>query len=104
MINYQSNGNIIKPASIYTFPLVLEHRVRSRLSKDISDYDSFEKIFTEALDKHTLIKRKFLRANNAPYMIETLRKAIMCRSQLETKYFKTNTQENLHLFKKQRNF
>ena len=82
MINYQSHGNIVKPASVYTFPLAL---------LIISD-DCFETILKEVLDEHALIKRKFLRANSAPYMTETFRKAII-RSQLETKYFKTNTQE-----------
>ena len=46
----------------------------------------------------------FLRANNAPYITKTLRKAIMCRSQLETKYHKTKTQTDLKLYKKHKNF
>ena len=37
-------------------------------------------------------------------MTKNLRKAIMKRSQLKTKYFKTNTAESLRLYKKQNNF
>ena len=50
------------------------------------------------------MKKKFVRANHAPYMTKALRKAIMHRSQLESKYFKIRTKENFNLYKKQRNF
>ena len=36
-----------------------------------------------------------MRANQVPHMTKILRKAIMKRSQLKTKYFKTNTAEIL---------
>ena len=45
-----------------------------------------------------------MRANHAPYMTKTLRKAIMRRSQLQTKYFKNKSENNYLAFKKQRNF
>lgn len=77
---------------------------RTNLNKNISDYDSFEKIFIEVLDKHKPIKRKFLKDNNVPYLTITLRKAIMRRPELETKHFTTKTQKNWNWFKKQRNF
>ena len=41
------------------------------------------------------IKRKLLRANHVPYMTKALRKAIMKRSELENKYVKNKTNENL---------
>ena len=56
------------------------------------------------LNKHAPLRKKFLRANHAPYIAETLRKVIMCRSQLETKYLKTETQTDLRLYKKHKNF
>ena len=37
-------------------------------------------------------------------MTKTLRKAIMKRSELESKYVKNKTSENLRSYKKQRNF
>ena len=50
------------------------------------------------------MKQKILRANDKPYMTKTLRKAIMRRSTLKTKYLKTKTDENLKIFKKQKNY
>ena len=56
------------------------------------------------LNKHPPLKKKFLRANHAPYITKTLKKAIKCRSQLETKYLKTKTQTDLKLYKKYEKF
>ena len=50
------------------------------------------------------MKQKVLRANNKPYMTKALRKAIMRRSTLKSKYFKNRTDENFKAFKKQKNF
>ena len=55
------------------------------------------------LNKHTPLKNKLLRANHAPYITKTLRKAIMRRSELETKYLKRKTQTDLKLYKKHKN-
>ena len=51
-----------------------------KLSEVISNYESFETTFTEVLNKHAPLRKKFLRANHAPYTAKTLRKAIMRRS------------------------
>ena len=56
------------------------------------------------LNKHAPLRKKFLRANHARYITKTLRKAIMRRSQLETKYLKTKTQTDLKLYKKHKSF
>ena len=69
-----------------------------------SCYYTFEKTFINFLNKHAPLKKKFLRANHAPYMNKTLRKDIMSRSQLQTKYFKNKSQNDYLAFKKQRNF
>ena len=69
-----------------------------------SCYDTFEEIFINILNKHAPLKKKFLRANHVPYMTKTLRKTIMRRSQLQTKYFKNKSQNDYLAFKKQRNF
>ena len=52
------------------------------------------------LNKHAPLKKKLLRANHAPYITKTLRKAIMRRFQLETKYPKNKTQTDLKQYKK----
>ena len=80
-----------------------ENNLHEKLSEGISNYKSFETTFIEVLNKHAPLRKKLLRANHAPYITKTLRKAIMRRSQLETKYLKTKTQTDLKL-KKNKNF
>ena len=79
------------------------NNLNEKLSEGISNNESFETTFTEVLNKHAPLKKVF-RANHAPYITKTLRKAIMRRSQLETKYLKTKTQTDLKLYKKHKNF
>ena len=69
----------------------LKNYLNEKLSEGISNYVSFE---TEVLNKHAPLRKKFLRANHTPYITKTLRKAIMRRSQIETKYLKTKTHSN----------
>ena len=59
---------------------------------------------TDTLNRHALIKTKYLRANDGPFMTKALRKAMMHRKRLRNKYIKSRTEENLKAFKKQRNF
>ena len=66
--------------------------LRSELSKiSTYSYSSFKKVFFETLNDHAPLKQKTIRANHAPYMTKTHRKAMMDRSQLETKYRKQPT-------------
>ena len=81
-----------------------ENNLNKKLSEGISNNESFETTVIEVLNKHAPLKRKLFRANHAPYITKTLRKAIMRRSQLETKYLKTKTQTDLKLYKKHKNF
>jgi len=60
-----------------------------------SDYTVFETIFLKILNKHAPLKKKVIRANHAPYITKTLRKAIMRRTQLESKYQKKGGYDNL---------
>ena len=50
------------------------------------------------------MKSKKQRANHKSYMTKALRKAIMKRSELATKYHKTKSIEDYNNYKKQRNF
>ena len=50
---------------------------------DIQTCEEFEGIFMNLLDHHAPLKKRILRANNAPYIAKTLRKAIVKRTQLE---------------------
>ena len=58
----------------------------------------------ETLNHQAPVKKKLLRANHASYVTKTLRKAIMRRSNLQTKYFNTRTPESLKKYKEQKNY
>ena len=81
-----------------------KNNLNEKLSEGISDHESFKTTFTEVLNKHAPLRKKFLRVNHAPYITKTLRKVIMRRSQLETKYLRIKTQTDLKLYKKHKNF
>ena len=68
-----------------------------------TDYESFQDVFNEVLDKHAPTKKKYVRANHAPFMTRALRKAVMLRSRLKNKHNNSRTVENWNNFRKQRN-
>ena len=83
---------------------MFKEELSNEINRDVFCYETFEQIFMNVLNKHAPFKKKVVRANHVPYMTKTLRKAIMRRSQLQTKYFKNKSQNNYLLFKKQKNF
>ena len=70
----------------------------------ISSYKDFENIFLAILEKHAPTKKKKIRANQAPYMTKALKKAMIKRSELETKYHKYKNSDALKAFKRQKNY
>ena len=70
----------------------------------VDNYDGFEKEFLKVLNNHAPLKKKFIRANHVPYMTKALHKAIMKRSQLESKYYRDSTVENGNKYEKQKSF
>ena len=66
--------------------------MRQNLATTSSNYKNFEQTFLAVLDKHTSHERKKMQANKVPHMTKNLRKANMKRSQLKTKYFRTNSE------------
>ena len=67
------------------------------------DYGTFEAVVMGALNEHAPVKKKSIRANDAPFMTKALRKENMHRTKLRYKYNDDRTEENLKAFKKQRN-
>ena len=55
------------------------------------NFSKFQEIFLNVLDIHAPMKKKYIRANEVPYMIKPLRKAIMTRSRLENKFHQTKS-------------
>ena len=68
--------------------VTFKRELEEKLNQQINVYKHFEQIFLEVLNTHAPIKRELLRANHVPYMTKVLRKAIMKRSELESKYVK----------------
>ena len=73
-------------------------------SGKIDSCSTFTKSYLDTLNVHAPLKSKLIRANSAPYISKVLRKAIMKRSALETKYFKKKTLSSLKAYKKQKNY
>ena len=90
-----------KNFDLYNFRTELRDELRMNSEKD---YLHFEITFLNVLERHAPMKKKILRANSKPYMTKALRKAIMRRSTLKSKYLKSKTDEDLKTFKKQKNF
>ena len=77
-----------------------DHLTRSYANDTSLSYGSFERNFMNVLEQHAPMKKKLVRANHAPYVTKTLRKAIMKRSNLETVYRKKKTEKALESYKK----
>ena len=54
-------------------------------------------------NKHAPIKRKYIRANEVPFMTNDLHKAIMERSKLRNKFLKSRTLSDMEHYASQRN-
>ena len=78
--------------------------LKDTLLKGCANYKEFEDNFLKVLEKHAPLKTKLIRANHAPYITKNLRKSMMRRSQLETKYYKTRMPDDLKAYRKQKNF
>lgn len=75
--------------------------VKTAFSNNVTQaFKDFEKIVLNMLDHHVPLKRKVLRANNAPYSTKQLRCRIMRRSQLEKICLKALTNKSLISYEK----
>ena len=66
-------------------------------------YDEFEAVFLNELNYHALLKKKFLRRNNNPFLIKDLRKQIMARPKFGNIFNSKRNYENWCKYKRQRN-
>ena len=82
--------------------VVFKRELEDKLNQQINEYKHFQQIFLKILNIHAPIIKKLLRTNHVPCMTKALRKAIMKKSKLESKYSKnkTNVSENLIFFMK----
>ena len=73
-------------------------------TSNIAFYDDLEASFVNTLNKHAPIKNKILRANNKPFINQTLRKAISDRSRFKNIANKSGNEHDILKYKKQRNY
>ena len=65
-----------------------------RLKSKKLEYRNYNKFDRSVIDKHTSLKTKIIRGNQAPFMMKALSKAIMTRSRLRSRYNKWPSREN----------
>ena len=58
---------------------------------DTKDINSFKETILSVFNKYAPIKKKYIRANEAPFMTKNLHKEIMKRSRLRNKYLKSKS-------------
>ena len=80
----------------------LMHMLSSELDEN-EDNGAFKAVVMAVLNEHASVKKKYIRANDGPFMTKALRKENMHRTRLRNKYHNDSTEENFKAFKKQRN-
>ena len=83
------------------FKAELEDKLKGGIE---TEYSNFQNIFIEVLNNQAPAKKKNVRFNNKPFMIKTLRKAIMHRSRLKNIYIRKKSDKNRENYKKQEIF
>ena len=68
----------------------------------VSDFESFQFAFKVILNQFAPLKQKLIRNNNQPFVIKTLRKAIMKRCKLRNKFNEEENIENWFEYNRQR--
>ena len=64
----------------------------------------FKETVNTILEKHAPTKKKYVRANQAPFITKTLSKEIMKRSRLRNKFLNTKSDIDRKAYNKQRNY
>ena len=72
------------------------------LDRVIKGFDSSEDTFMKSLNINTPMKREFVRVNEVPHMAKALRKSIIKRPELENKYLKNKSYQNMKIYKMQK--
>ena len=76
----------------------LNERIRSKIES--SRLDIFVSAVLKVLSKNPPIKKRYIRANEAPFMNKVLKKAIMKSSQLRNVFLKKNLKVKLYIISK----
>ena len=74
-----------------------------KMNLNTTDPEGFMKTVFHIFNKHAPIKRKYIRADEAPFMTKDLHKAIMKRSKLRNKFLKSRNLSDRKNYTSQRN-
>lgn len=83
---------------------IFTNDLRNKLQSTEDYPENFEKVFLDTLEAHAPIKKKTVRANEAPYMTKALKKAIYRRSRLQNEYFHNRTETNKSEYRRHKNY
>ena len=78
--------------------------VIGKCSFNTADLKTFKETVLCIFNKHALMKRKYIRANEAPFMAKELHEAIMKRSRLRNKFLQNKNGININNYKVQINY
>ena len=89
--------SVFKTTFLKSKPKEIMYRDFKKISEERFNEELSLKLTNECVNNYLSFENKFLDILNhhAPYVTKILRKAIMRRSNLQTKYFKTRTPESL---------
>ena len=59
------------------------------------DYGDFDAVVINTLNEYAPLKKKYLRANDGPFMTKALQEAMMHRKKIRNRYTKSRTDDNL---------
>ena len=69
----------------------------------VLNFDLFKKTADRMLHKHIPLKKRYVRANEAPFMNKKIKKEIMKRSRLKSKFLNSKNDKDRNIYNKQRN-
>ena len=72
-------------------------------NNEFQNFESFKLIVGKTLDKYAPIKKRYVRANQAPFMNKRINQEIMKRSRLRNKFLNTKSDIDRRAYNKQRN-
>ena len=98
----QINYRDYKKFNVSRFNTDLRNKINSDSASN-TKYNRFQDILREVLDYHAPLKKKYLRANNSPFMTKQLRKLIMIISRCKNAYYKNETVEKWEQYRRLRN-
>ena len=67
------------------------------------EFDRFKTALDKAIQRHAPIKKRYVRANQAPFINKKINKEIMKRSRLRNKFLNTKSDIDRKAYNKQRN-